>query len=54
MNIETNTVMKRVLVTGAAGFIGDALTESGALGFEALGFAHDGTPSRLVVRAMEN
>jgi len=49
MNFETNTVMKRVLVTGAAGFIGDALTESGALGF-----VHDGTPSRLVGRAMEN
>ncbi|SIO72670.1 hypothetical protein SAMN05444172_9144 [Burkholderia sp. GAS332] len=53
MNIETNTVMKRVLVTGAADFIGDALTESGALGFEAAGFVHDGTPSRLIVRAME-
>jgi hypothetical protein len=49
MNIETNTEMKRVLVTGAAGLIDDALTES-----EALGFVHDGTPSRLVVRAMEN
>ena len=54
MNIETNTEMKRVLVTGAAGLIGDALTESEALGFAALGFAHDGIPSRLVVRAMEN
>lgn len=49
MDIEMSTEMKLVLVTGAAGLIGDPLTES-----EALGFAHDGTPSRLVVRAMEN
>lgn len=68
--------MKRVLVTGAAGFIGHALVQrllGEGLGgravaplfgdsdssfttaeSEALGFVHDGTPSRLIVRAMEN